>query len=109
MLDLDGRVVGDLRELRLELFHNAHRMRWTVPEIGIAEGDVSGSERDLLPNIVEYHVALNHTKLALIYGHDRTVAAEMFAAAAGFCIGDYLPADFCVRCRNIAAGGFDER
>ena len=90
MLDFYGRVVGDLRKFGVQRFDDAHGVRGAVEEIGIAEGDVARAVRDLLADIVENDVALHDAELALIDGHDRTVAAQMFAAAAGFGVGDGL-------------------
>ena len=93
VLDLDGRVVGDLGEFGMERFYDPHGMGGAVEEIGIAEGDVARACRDLLPDVGEHHVALHHAKLSLVDGHHRAVPAQMLAAAAGLGVtGDYFRA-----------------
>ena len=78
-------------------------MRGAVEKIGIAESHVRRARGDLLANIVEHDVALHHAKLALINRHDRTMAAQMFAAAAGFGVSDGL-ADAAVSEMGITHG-----
>ena len=96
MFDLDGRVVGDVGEFGVERFHDAHGVRGAVEEIGIAEGDVARARGDLLPDILEHHLALHHAKLSLVHRDHGTVPAQMLAAAAGLgvpgdCFRSVLP------------------
>jgi hypothetical protein len=88
MLDLDGRVVGQVRELLVQRVHDAHGVRGTVEEVRIAEGDVLGAGADLLANVRERDLRLDHPKTSLIYRHHRAMAAQMLAAPAGFGVPD---------------------
>jgi hypothetical protein len=92
MLDLDGRVVGEIRELAMQRVHDAHGVRGPVEEIGIAEGDVLGARGHLLANVGEHDLGLHHPKAPLIHRHHRAMAAQMFAASAGFGVAGRLDA-----------------
>src|SRR5260221_8601440 len=82
MFDLDGRVVGQRWKFPVQSFHKAHRMRWSVEEIRIAESDVLGPRRHLLTNVFHHDLGLYYPKLALIHRNHRTMPAQMLAAAA---------------------------
>src|SRR5258706_6880366 len=104
MLDLDGRVVGDERKLAMQFLNDAHRVGGSIEEIGIAEGDVLRAGGDLLANIVQHYVALDDAEVALINRHNRAVAAQMFAAAAGLGVGDLTRSFTGCAARNAEAG-----
>ena len=59
-----------------------------VEEVGIAEGDVPGAGGDLRPHVGHDDVDRDDPKAAVVDGHDRTVPAAMFAAAAGLGVAD---------------------
>ena len=104
VLDFDGRVVSDLRKFGVQRFDNFGGMRRAVEEIRIAEGDVARAAGDLAANVFEYDVALDDPKLAAINRNDGTVPAQMFAAAAGFGVGDLLPLAVVMQARVAAVG-----
>ncbi len=54
----------------------------------IVKRDVLRSAGDLLADVSEDHVALNDSELSLVNRNDGTVPADVFAASAGFGIGD---------------------
>ena len=83
MFDFNGRVVGDFGEFGMERFHDAHGVRGSVEEIGIAESDVPRARGDLLPDVLDHHFALHYTKLTFVHRNHRTMPAQMLAAAAG--------------------------
>ena len=68
----------------MQRVHDAHSVRGTVEEIGIAEADVLGARGHLLANVGEHHFRLHHAETALIYRHHGAMAAQMLAASAGF-------------------------
>src|SRR4030095_16787009 len=84
MLNLDGYVVGKLRELRMQLVHDTRGVGNAIKKIRIAESDVPRAGCNLLADISEYNIARKHTELAGINRHDRTMTAKMFAAARRF-------------------------
>ncbi len=49
------------------------------------------ARRDLGGNIGEHDLGLHDTELSVVDRHDRTVPAEMTAAAAGFGVADDPP------------------
>src|SRR5258707_493824 len=83
MLDLDGDVVSEGGMLRVERFHDRQRVRGTVEEIGVAEGNVLGAGGHLASDISENCVALYDAKGSVIDRNHRTVPAQMLAATAG--------------------------
>ena len=84
VLDLDGDVVRDGRMRLVQGLDHAHGVGGTVEEVRITKGDVPRAGGDLRGDIREHHLRLHHAKLPLVDRDDRTVAAEMPAAAAGF-------------------------
>ena len=94
VLDLDGDVVADLRELAVHRLDDGQRVRRPVEEIGIAKGDVLGARVDLPANVLQHDFALHDAKNPVVNGHHRAVPAQVFAAAAGFGIAGDLEASF---------------
>src|SRR5713101_10124514 len=84
VLDFDGDVIGKVRMLAMKAFYNGQRVADAVEKIGIAEGDVFGASHHLPANVFEDHFAVNNAKHALIDRDNRTMPAEMLAAATGF-------------------------
>src|SRR5215469_8246969 len=84
VLDLDGGVVGNARELRVQCLHDAHGVGDAIEKVGIAKGDVLGAGRHLLADVGQHNVPRNHAKLPGVDRNDRAVPAEMFAAAGSF-------------------------
>ncbi len=82
VLDLDGRVVGDLRELLVQRACNAKPVGGTVEKVGIAEGDVHRAGRDLVADIGHHHVHGHGAEAAVVHRNHRAVAAKVLAAAA---------------------------
>ncbi len=68
----------------MQRVHDSHGVRGPVEEIGIAEGDVLGARGHLLANVGEHDLRLHHAKTSLIHRHHGAMAAQMFAASAGF-------------------------
>ena len=97
MLDLDGDVVGDLRVRGVQRVDDAHRVRRTVEEIGIAERDVLRRRPRPARDVGEHDVGLHDAELSLVDRHDRAMAAQMLAAAAGFGVPDdrRVPSGMC--------------
>jgi len=54
-----------------------------VEEVGIAEGDVTGARRHLLPDVGGDRVGLHHEEAPVVHRRDGAVAAQVQAAAAG--------------------------
>ena len=64
------------------------RVARTIEEVRIAERDVLGAGTDLRSDVGHYDVDRDHAEPAVVHRHDRTVAAAMLAAAAGFRVAD---------------------
>ncbi len=88
MLDLDRDVVAHVRMRRVQRVDDAHRVRRAVEEIGIAERDVRGAGGDLRGDVGEHDVRLHDAELPVVDRHDRTMPAQMPAAAARFGVAD---------------------
>ena len=91
MLDLDRDVVGDAGQFRGEPFDDAPRVRRTVEEIGIAEGDVLCARRDLLADVLEHGVHRNGVEPSIVDRHDRTMTAQMLASTRRIGAADDTP------------------
>ena len=89
VLDLDGHVVGDMREPPVQLLDDAHGMGGAVEEIGITKGDVLRPGRHLLGDVRQDHLRLHHEESPAVDRHDRAVAAKILAAAAGLGVADH--------------------
>jgi hypothetical protein len=81
MLDLDGDVVTQVRPFPVERFHDVDRVPRTVEEVGITKRDVLRACGHLPADILEHHLGLHHAKRPAIHRHDRTVPAQVLAAA----------------------------
>lgn len=84
MLDFYGHVVRDAGKVAVKFFDQFEGVADAVEKIGIAKRDVLCARGDLLADILQDGVAADDAKNAFVYGHDWTMPAEMFAAAAGF-------------------------
>ena len=84
VLDLDRDVVGHVGMRVVKRFDDAHGVRRTVEEVGIAERDVLRAGRHLRGDIRQHDFRLHDAELAAVDRHDRAMAAEMAAAAARF-------------------------
>ena len=83
---------------RVQGLHDAHGVRRAVEEIGIAEGDVPRAGGDLRGDVGQHDVGLHDAELPLVDRHDRTMPAQVPAAAAGLGV-----ADRSARCRPASA------
>ena len=55
--------------------HEWNRVRRAVEKIGIAKRDVPRARRDLLTDILEDDLSIDHAKRAVIHRHDGAMAA----------------------------------
>ena len=81
VLDLDRHVVSELRKRIMQGAGHAERMRWPVEEVRVAEREVPGARRHLLPGVGQNHIHGDDAEPALVHGHHRTVPAEVLASA----------------------------
>src|SRR5579859_3942738 len=84
MFDLDGHIVGNVRKFLVKLVNQFHGVADSVEKIRVAEGNVLRAGRHLPPHVFHHNAARDDAKHALINRNDRTMAAQMFAAAARF-------------------------
>src|SRR5215510_11642322 len=82
MFDLDRDIVGEIRMRLVKRVDDSHGVRRTVEEIRIAERDVLSAGRYLRRYVREDDVGLHDAELAVVDRNDRTVPAEVPAAAA---------------------------
>jgi hypothetical protein len=66
----------------VQLIHNPHRVDRAVEEVWIAEGNVFGSCRDLLVDVLQHDLGLNDPEPTLIDRNNRAVPTEVPAAPA---------------------------
>jgi hypothetical protein len=81
VFDLDRRVVGQPWKFGGKPFDNAMRVGRTVQKIRIPEADVLRAGGNLLADVREHRIYRNRVKPPFVDRHDRTVAAQMLAAA----------------------------
>ena len=84
MLDLNGHVVGELRELTVQGLDERNGVPDSVEKVWIAEGDVLRIGGNLLANVRQNDVAVDNAENPVVYRNDRAVTAEMLAPAARF-------------------------
>src|SRR6266571_8269922 len=84
MLNLDGCIKGDFRELLMHGSNNAHGVCWPIEEIGIAEGDMTCSLCDLGTDICQHNFCWYGEETPMIDWGDGAVQAGMLAAASRF-------------------------
>ena len=65
-----------------------HGVADAVEEVRVAEGDVAGAGFDLAFHICQDDVGLNNAEFTLVDGHNRTVTAQVFAAATRLGVAD---------------------
>ena len=80
-------------------------MAYSVEKIRIAEGDMLGARRYLLPHVCHYDFAAHNAEHTVVNRHDRAMPAEMLAAAAGLGRSDHAIA----AARNNQVSVFRER
>ena len=90
VLDLGREVEGQPGKLGVHGAHHGQRVSRSVQEIRVAEGDVGRPFVRELPDIVEDDILRHHEEAAAIDRRDRTVQAEVQAAAACFHVADQL-------------------
>src|SRR5579883_568890 len=61
-------------------------MGGTIPEVGIAEGNVTRSQRYLRPDIRQNNMRRNSEKATMINGGDRAMLAGVLTTARSLCI-----------------------
>ena len=88
VLDLDGDVVGQARMLAVQGFDDRHCMPNAVEKVGVTESNVLGARRNLTADVLQHHLALHNAECAVVNRHNRAVAAQVFAAAAGLGVAD---------------------
>ena len=94
VFDLDGHVVGQVREFRMQRPNQTHGVAGPVEEIRVAEGDMARPRRHLVADVCQDHAGVHHAEAPAVDGHHRTVPAEMLAPAAGFRIAGRQPVAF---------------
>jgi hypothetical protein len=93
VLDLGREVERQRGKLGVHGAHHGQRVSRSVQEIRIAEGDVGRPFARELADVIEDDVGGHHEEAAAIDGRDRTVQAQVQAAAARFHVADqFLPA-----------------
>jgi hypothetical protein len=81
VLDLGGEAERDARVLRVQRPRDPQRVRRPVEKIGIAEVDVTRAGRDLRARVLQHDLRRHGEETALVDGRDRTVPAQVLAAA----------------------------
>src|ERR1700687_4319114 len=84
MFDLDGHIVGDLRKLAMKRLDQFRRVANAIEKVRVAKRNMLRAGGHLLADVLEHNFAAHNSKDAFVHRHDGAVAAEMFAAAAGF-------------------------
>ena len=88
VLDLDGDVVCDGRELAMQRIHDSRGVRRAVEEVGVAESDVLRARFDLQPDIVDDHLRLDDPEGSTVNRNYRAMPAQVLAPAARFRVSD---------------------
>ncbi len=88
MFDLDRDVVRDLGKLRMERAHDREGMPDPVEEVGIAEGNVPCSGRDLPPHVRQDDLGRHDAEAPVVDRNDRAMPAPVFTAAARLGVAD---------------------
>src|SRR5262245_5401265 len=83
-------------------FDNSHGVRGTIEEIRIAKRDVLSARRHLGVDVGQHDIRLDDAELTVVDRHDRTMAAEMTASAAGLRVPHGSPCPVGERQRRIA-------
>ena len=84
VLYLGGKVETDAGEVSVKRVSNFARVPRSVEKVGVAECDVTRPCLDLLGDVGHHGLDGHDEEAPVIDGHDRTMAALVEAAAAGF-------------------------
>ena len=90
VLDLRREVERERRKRLVQRPRDGQRVAGTVEEIGIAERDVRGAGLHLLADVREQHLDRHDEEPPAVDRRDRTVSAQMLAAAARLDVADEL-------------------
>ena len=102
MLHLDRHVIGERGEFAMQRIHQRNGVSHSIEEIRIAKRDVLRAGGHLLPNVRKHHLPVDDAEHTVVYRHNRTMPAQMFAAAARFRISHR--AVFAVRQHQVRVG-----
>lgn len=89
MLDLDRHIIGDVWMSTVKLLDNKARVGWTVPEIGVAKGDVPRTGFDLLIDVGHDGRAVDYPKPSIVDRNDGAVTTEVLAATTCFGVANH--------------------
>src|SRR5579875_1259601 len=84
MLNFDGGIEGHVRKFFVKGTSNAQGMGGTIPEIGIAKGDMACAQSNLLTYIGQHDLLRNGEEAPGIDRGEWAVSTSMFAATCGF-------------------------
>ena len=84
VLDFYGDVVGHVREFAMKFFDQRNGVADAIEKIWIAERNVLRAGGHLAANVFQYNFARHDAENSVVHRHDRAMAAQMLAAAAGF-------------------------
>src|ERR1017187_3097317 len=88
MLDLDCRVVAEIWKFAVHVPDDRERVRCSVEKVRITEADVLCARGNLPANIFQNNFALHDAECSVIHRNNRTMTAQMFAAATRFRISN---------------------
>ena len=110
VFDLYCNVVGELRELLMQIRYNSYTVRRPIEEIGISEGDVLCPVSHLASDVLKDNVPLHYPKCTVVDGNNGAMAAKVLAAAGGFSISNrscsarsHLQSSVMLQSRQVAA------
>ena len=84
MLHFDRHVIRERGEFAMQRFHKRNGVSNSIEEIRIAKRDVLRARSHLLANIRKHHLPADDAENTVVYRHNRTMPAQMLAAAARF-------------------------
>ena len=84
VLDFDSGIKGEGGKFLVHAAYDTKRMGWSVPEVGVAKGDVLCATLDLGTNVGQDDVCGHGEETTIVDGGNWAMAAGMFTATCGF-------------------------
>src|ERR1700730_136678 len=84
MLYFYGDVIGHAREFAVKFFDERNGVTYAIKKVRVTKRNMLRTSGYLTANVLKHDFSRHDPENAVIHRHDRAMAAQMLASAAGF-------------------------